>query len=554
VTSNFADLGVPANLCALLARRGMAEPFPIQAATLPDALAGRDVCGRAPTGSGKTLAFGLAIAARVGPARPRRPRALVLVPTRELAAQVAGEIEALLPASSGLGTGDPSAAVTPTASHGAPSDRDGRPEARKGRKGRGGKGRGGKGRDDHAGHVLAVYGGASYGPQRRGLARGAAVVVACPGRLEDLLAQGDVELDDVDLVVLDEADRMADMGFLPAVRRLLDRTNPERQVLLFSATLDHDVDALVRRYQRDPARHDATPTEDDRGDVAHLFWRTDRAARADVVAGLVLRHGRAIVFSRTRRGADRLARRLAATGVEAVAIHGDRSQGQRERALAAFARGRVQALVATDVAARGIHVDDVACVVHYDLPGDHKDYVHRSGRTGRAGASGTVVSLVLDDDRRSVRALQRTLGLPERLDAPDVPAVVTGLTRPPRSGDRAGAAAASATLPAHGRRPDGRGRQDDTGTRRRPGGDGGPSGRGRDERRTEREATGETEARGASRGGRPNGRRGDPRGAGPRRDAASRRGGRPTGRGTAAHGRRHTGRGRPGASAPARRS
>ncbi|HEY3144270.1 MAG TPA: DEAD/DEAH box helicase [Acidimicrobiales bacterium] len=368
----FAELGVPAELCSQLARRNIAEPFPIQALTLPDALAGRDICGRAPTGSGKTLAFGLAIAARVPKTgKPRRPRALVLVPTRELAAQVAGEIETLLPRGSGA--------------------------------------------------VTAIYGGASYGPQRRALAKGAAIVVACPGRLEDLLEQQDIVLDDVELVVLDEADRMADMGFLPAVRRILDRAKPDRQTLLFSATLDGDIDALVRQYQRNPARHEAAANEESVGDVEHLFWRAKSSAqRVELVATLIRQHGRAMVFCRTRRGADRLTKQLKQYGVDSVAIHGSRTQGQRERALAAFARGRVSALVATDVAARGIHVDQVGCVVHFDLPADHKDYIHRSGRTGRAGATGTVVTLVTEEQRRTVKSLQRALGLPQELNVPNV--------------------------------------------------------------------------------------------------------------------------------------
>jgi superfamily II DNA/RNA helicase len=429
VTSTFAELGVPDDLCSLLERKGIAEPFPIQTATLPDALAGRDVCGRAPTGSGKTLAFGLAIAARVGPALPRRPRALVLVPTRELASQVAGEIEALLPTPTGSPAGGSNGDTRPGSRNGGGGQRRGDGRRRDGRNGRDGRKRDG---DRHTSSmVLPIYGGASYGPQRRGLARGASVVVACPGRLEDLVEQGDIMLEDVDLVVLDEADRMADMGFLPAVKRLLDRTSPDRQTLLFSATLDREVDTVVRRYQRDPARHDATPV-DDEADVEHVFWRTDRAGRAGLAAELVNRHGRAIVFSRTRRGADRLARQLSDAGVDAMAIHGSRTQAQRERALSAFSRGRANALVATDVAARGIHVDQVACVVHYDLPDDPKDSIHRSGRTGRAGASGTVVSFVLDEDRRNVRAIQRHMGFPEVLDVPDVPYVTTG----PRSTGR----------------------------------------------------------------------------------------------------------------------
>ncbi|MGH9214606.1 MAG: DEAD/DEAH box helicase, partial [Acidimicrobiales bacterium] len=397
--STFAEIGVPAELCARLERRGIVEPFPIQALTIPDAFAGRDICGRAPTGSGKTLAFGLAIAVRAARAAARRPRSLVLVPTRELAVQVAREIDLLV-------------------------------------------GRASKGQ------VVAIYGGASYGPQRRALARGAAVVVACPGRLEDLVAQEDVWLDDVDLVVVDEADRLADMGFLPAVRRLLDLTSRERQTLLFSATLDGDVDALVRRYQEDPVRHEVVSDDEANEAVDHVFWRAEPSQRLALVRELVDRHGRAIVFCRTRRGAERVAKQLKAAGVGAQAIHGNRTQGQRERALAGFMDGRVDALVATDVAARGIHVDDVACVIHFDLPADSKDYIHRSGRTGRAGASGTVVSLVANEHRRALRALQRSLGIPEQLDAPDV---VTGRPRAAAptsaSGDRTGGQRPPGTRP-----------------------------------------------------------------------------------------------------------
>jgi len=371
--SSFADLGVPAPLCATLARRGITEPFPIQAATLPDALAGRDVAGKAPTGSGKTLAFGLAIAAQAataGPVEPRRPRALVLVPTRELAAQVQRELTALI--------------------------------------------------DERAhGPVAAIYGGVGYGPQRKALARGVSAVVACPGRLEDLIATGDVRLDRVEMVVLDEADRMADMGFMPAVRRLLDRTPDGRQTLLFSATLDGDVDKLVRAYQHDPVHHAAAGADDDDVEVAHHFWTVAREARVGVTADIVNRAGSTIVFTRTRHGADRVTRQLVRYGVKAVAIHGRRTQAQRDQALKQFSTGRAPALVATDVAARGIHVDAVGCVVHFDLPDEAKDYVHRSGRTGRAGASGTVVALVGEDARKDARALQRALGRTEPLEPAD---------------------------------------------------------------------------------------------------------------------------------------
>jgi len=360
VTVSFADLGVRPELVARLHARGLTDPFPIQRATLPDALAGRDVCGRAPTGSGKTLAFGLAVVSRTSGSKPGRPGALILVPTRELAAQVQRELALL----SGQGRG----------------------------------------------RVIAIYGGTGYGPTRQALARGVDTVVACPGRLEDLVAQGAINLSAVRTVVVDEADRMADMGFLPSVRRLLDLTAPERQVMLFSATMGPEIETLVKRYQTDPARHDVVGEELDSSDVSHLFWSVPRQERVPVTVSLVGEHGRALVFCRTRRGADRVTVQLNTGGVKALAIHGGKTQGQRERALAAFADGRARVLVATDVAARGIHVEDLPCVVHYDPPADHTDYLHRSGRTGRAGKTGTVVSLVAEEQRSANRVLQRSLG------------------------------------------------------------------------------------------------------------------------------------------------
>lgn len=366
----FAELGVPAALVSVLAREGIVEPFPIQQATLPDALAGQDVCGRAPTGSGKTLAFGIPLVASVsrgGSGRRGLPRALVLVPTRELAAQVHERLSLL---ASGNGA-----------------------------------------------RVVSVYGGVGYAKQRNALARGAEVVVGCPGRLEDLVAQGDLRLDEVAKVVVDEADRMADMGFLPAVRRLLDMTRTDRQTLLFSATLDGEVDVLVKHYQRDPRRHEVDLSEERSGNVRHLFWEAAHDERVHLVAEVVSRQAPAVVFCRTRHGADRLSTRLSKLGVSTAPIHGSRSQPQRERALGAFRSGAVQALVATDVAARGIHVDDVACVIHFDPPADSKDYLHRSGRTGRAGADGLVVSLVGREQAKAVGAIQRSLGLPRGLEA-----------------------------------------------------------------------------------------------------------------------------------------
>lgn len=358
---SFADLGVPADLVAVLTQRGITSPFPIQASALPDALAGRDLCGRAPTGSGKTLAFGLALAARVEKASPRRPRALVLVPTRELAEQVRAVLAPLLTA--------------------------------------------------RRRSVESVYGGVGFERQRRSLQRGVDVLVACPGRLADLVRQGDVSLGQVSLVVVDEADRLADMGFLPEVKRLLDQTASERQTLLFSATLDGDVDVLVRRYQRDPARCEVESEPDSDERVEHRFLRVGAAERVATCASLVAELGATVVFTRTKRGADRVAAQLAKAGVATAAIHGGRSQPQRDRALRAFHERKIRALVATDVAARGIHVDGVSCVVHFDPPADEKGYVHRSGRTGRAGATGVVVSLVQPDQTASARRLQQSLGL-----------------------------------------------------------------------------------------------------------------------------------------------
>jgi superfamily II DNA/RNA helicase len=359
--SSFTDLGVAADLVAVLGRNGVTAPFPVQESTIPDLLAGRDVCGRAPTGSGKTLAFGIPLVERTGRGRPHQPRSLVLAPTRELAAQIERELA-------------PLAAV---------------------RKRR----------------IATVYGGVGYEPQRRALRRGVDVLVACPGRLEDLIAQRVVDLARVNLVVVDEADRMADMGFLPAVRRILDATARERQTVLFSATLDGDVAVLTRAYQQDPSRHEVAGVESDAVDAEHRFETIAPDRRVTRVAEVVGAEGPTIVFCRTRHGADKVARRLGQAGVRAASIHGGLSQSKRDRALAAFANGTVRALVATDVAARGIHVDDVACVVHFDPPVDAKTYLHRSGRTARKGASGTVVSFVAPDQARESQKLRRELGL-----------------------------------------------------------------------------------------------------------------------------------------------
>lgn len=357
----FAELGLPDPILRVLADRGITEPLPIQATAIADVLAGKDVSAEAPTGSGKTLAFALPMAAMVSRAAPRRPRALVLAPTRELAAQITAELAPLL---------------------------------------------GARGLKAHA-----FYGGVSFGSQRKALTNCVEVAVACPGRLEDLIRAGQIRLSDVEIAVVDEADRMADMGFLPAVGRILDATSAERQTLLFSATLDGDVEVLVRRFQRRPVRHKVLSEEQDLRRVSHRFdtvAHSDRVARCAEIVGS---SRSTLVFVRTKHGADRLSRQLGRLGVDAVAIHGDRSQPQRDRALAAFRAGKVQALVATDVAARGIHIDDVACVVHFDLPADAKSYLHRSGRTARAGARGAVVAFVTPDQQAAGDALRRALDI-----------------------------------------------------------------------------------------------------------------------------------------------
>ena len=357
---SFAALGVPSNLVEHLKQRGITEAFPIQEAALPDALAGRDVVGKAVTGSGKTLAFGLPLMARLTKARPRKPVALVLVPTRELAAQVQKELAQLT--------------------------------------------------DDRGRRVICIYGGTSYNVARKALNFGVDVVVACPGRLEDMLEQGALDLSSVQTVVVDEADRMADMGFLPCVRRIVGATPRDRHVMLFSATMGPDVKSLVKEFTNDAAIHDVVGNEAP-NDVDHYFWRVAREQRPQITADIVEEYERALVFTRTKHGADRLARQLGERGISAVPLHGDRTQAQRERALRSVKNGQVQVLVATDVAARGIHIELLPVVIHYDPPAQATDYLHRSGRTGRAGATGAVISLVGEDVIGQVKRLQKALGL-----------------------------------------------------------------------------------------------------------------------------------------------
>jgi superfamily II DNA/RNA helicase len=278
--------------------------------------------------------------------------------------------------------------------------------------------------------AATLYGGVGFGPQRAALRRGVDVVVACPGRLIDLLGQGDLTLGNVEMVVVDEADRMADMGFLPAVRKILAVTPETRQTLLFSATLERSMADLWRRHQRDPVRHSVAADPEQPSRATHLFWSVARDARVGTCADVVTTAGPTIVFCRTKHGADQVARKLENLDVRTAAIHGNRSQGQRDRALRAFADGTVQALVATDVAARGVHVDDVACVVHWDPPADVASYVHRSGRTARAGADGVVISFVAHDQQRDVARFQRHLGVSTRIGTPDTTTLTSGTTTP----------------------------------------------------------------------------------------------------------------------------
>ena len=404
MSTDFQSLGVARDLADHLTARGIAAPFPIQQATLAEALAGHDICAEAPTGSGKTLAFGIPLVSRVAKAAPRRPRGLVLAPTRELAAQIASELEKL----------------------GSVRGRS----------------------------VATFYGGVGFGPQLNALKRGADIAVACPGRLLDLLERGALRLDDVDIVVIDEADRMADMGFMPVVRQILTLVGEARQTLLFSATLGGDVEKLIRNFQKSPRRHVLDSTEDDLGTRVHHFWSSESGDRVRITAAIVAQHTSAMVFCRTKRGVDRVTKQLTQAGVAAAPIHGDRTQAQRERALAAFQAAKVQVLVGTDVAARGIHVDDVGCVVHFDPPEDDTTYVHRSGRTGRAGRSGVVFSLVTRDQERAVRQLQKALGVPLRIDEP---AVEIGAAPAPRPAATGASTATPIERPAtHGPRSDGR--------------------------------------------------------------------------------------------------
>jgi len=363
VKKSFRDLGIPAALVNALSAQGINEPFPIQVATVPDAIAGHDILGRGQTGSGKTLAFSLSLLSNIAgrQANAHKPLALILTPTRELAQQID---EVLLPLARSVG---------------------------------------------HASVVVA--GGMSYAKQITAMRKGTAILVATPGRLIDLLNKGEVQLDQLEITVLDEADQMADMGFLPVVQEILDQAKQGGQRLLFSATLDRGVDALVRRYLNNPKTHSL---QNDRASVStmeHYLIVMDPSEKDEVTAEIAARNGKTILFVKTQRGADRLADKLAHAGVAVGALHGGKSQAVRTRTLALFKESENAALVATDVAARGIHVDGISLVVHVDPAQDHKDYLHRSGRTARAGESGTVVSIATTRQQKSVKSLAVRAGV-----------------------------------------------------------------------------------------------------------------------------------------------
>ncbi|HEX7289716.1 MAG TPA: DEAD/DEAH box helicase [Conexibacter sp.] len=397
--STFADLGVSKAVSGALRARGIERPFAVQQLVIGDVLEGHDVLVESPTGSGKTLAFGIPLVDCVEPGRsarrrPGEPGALVLAPTRELASQIVDELGAIARAR-GLS-------------------------------------------------VAAVYGGAGINPQIRA-ARRADVLVATPGRLVDLLDRGAVSLGEVDVLVLDEADRMLDMGFRPVVDKLVALTPEDRQTMLFSATLAGEVDRIARAYTHQARRHAHRPPQETRGNVEHRFVKVTRERRTDqLVAELTEQErGRTLVFVRTKRGADRLAKQLARVETLSVAaMHGDKSQRQRERALAQFEQGRIDTLVATDVAARGIDVRDVTHVINFDAPGATEDYVHRVGRTARAGADGVGITFVLEDQVRDVVAMVAGLGLQRELSAAGLPASSTPTrpaATPARGGSRSGA-------------------------------------------------------------------------------------------------------------------
>lgn len=364
----FSDLGIGPGLVESLSSQGITEPFEVQIESIPSLMKGRDLCCRAPTGSGKTLAFGLPMIERTRPAESKRPTALILTPTRELAEQIRNVLDPL-----------------------AWNSRM---------------------------KVLSVYGGTSYGRQLKGLDKGAEILVACPGRLIDLLKRKALTLEDVGMVVLDEADRMADMGFMEPVCSIIEKCTSNPQMILFSATLDHDVAKLVKLYQDDPVRIEIGPKEISMDGMEHLFWKMKPHKKTEIAVKSVRRAGRSIIFCRTRAGVDRLGGEMQLDSIPLSTLHGGLNQRQRDRAMNKFSTGRSMVLIATDVAARGIDVEGVNCVIHYDPPDDAKAYKHRSGRTARAGQTGVVISFIKGNEQRIYGRIQKQVGIRKRFSDP----------------------------------------------------------------------------------------------------------------------------------------
>ena len=369
MSAKFSDLAIQSDLIRALKKQGIFEPFEVQKEAIPDAMLGNDICCRAPTGSGKTLAFSLPLISRCKRANPHLPTALILTPTRELAEQI---YSVLTPLASSL-------------------DLD----------------------------VLAIYGGTSYSKQFRALEKGVDILVACPGRLIDLLEQNALSLEDTDIVVIDEADRMADMGFMEPVCTILDECAYERQTILFSATLDDDVAVLIKKYQYKPVKIEVGPKEINMNSMKHFFWLSKNSKKSEVTSEVIKKYGRCIVFCRTRAGVERIGEELEDMGIRVSILHGGLTQGQRNNAMKSFTRGEDLALIATDVAARGIDIQNVKSVIHYDPPENSKAYKHRSGRTARAGDNGVVISLVQKPQKRSLTRIQKEVGINEKFLPPD---------------------------------------------------------------------------------------------------------------------------------------
>ncbi|MCH2619709.1 MAG: DEAD/DEAH box helicase [Candidatus Poseidoniia archaeon] len=366
---SFSELGIVPPIVNVLKEQGITEPFEVQAEAIPDMLEGKDICCRAPTGSGKTLAFGLPLILNCKPAHPHYPTALVVTPTRELAEQICQVLK---------------------------------PLARQVKLG-----------------VMSIYGGVSYGKQRSGLQKGVDIVVATPGRLIDLMENETIKLDDVGAVVLDEADRMADMGFIDPVCHILDNCAKDRQTILFSATLDDDVSRLVKKYQNNPVKVNVGPKEISMESMKHFFWLMPNGRKSELTSNIIRKGGRSLIFCRTRRGVDRVGKELRRADLKIATIHGGLSQNQRDKAMQRFIYGECVALVATDVAARGIDIEGIQCVIHYDPPENGKTYKHRSGRTARAGAHGAVISLVQKPQKGDYYKIQKQVGINVKMGSPE---------------------------------------------------------------------------------------------------------------------------------------